>query len=75
MPPELQAVIRELEAQRADLLSGASVSAAFEKMGSRAAEAVFAAAKAEARAEELGARLKELEAEVAELKKPKAKRG
>lgn len=64
MPPEITAVIREIEAQRADLLSGIGIQTAFERMASRAAEAVYAAAIAQAR-------VAELEAEVAALKEPK----
>lgn len=62
MSPEL-AAIRELETQRNDLLAGLALAAAYEKMASRAAEAVFAAAKAEAKAAAL-------EAKVADLTKP-----
>lgn len=64
MSPELRAALREVEQQRNDLLSGLTIAAAFERMGSRAAEAVFAAKVAEAKAASL-------EAENKKLKEPK----
>lgn len=68
MSPEIQAAIREIEAQRADLLFGLSIGQAYEKMASRAAEACFAAAKAQAEAAQLRVSLKETMEELQKLR-------
>lgn len=62
MTPEIEAVIRELEQQRADLMSGLALTAAHEKACSRALEAVFAAEQAKARAAAAEAKLAEMTA-------------
>ena len=67
MTPDIQAVIREIERQRDDLMSGLGIAAAYEKACSRAANAVFAAEQAKAQAAAAEARAEAAEKRVAEL--------